>query len=68
MLNDNVAARFYTNLSASYKVIAGGRQELEVYGVVDNVFNVAPPFPATQVVGFYDRVGRYFTTGVRYSF
>jgi iron complex outermembrane recepter protein len=67
VLNNDVTGRFYTNVSASYKFIDDERRKLELYGVVNNLFDVAPPFPATQVVGFYDRVGRYFTVGFRLS-
>lgn len=68
VLNNDVNARVYINLSGSVNLIDNGEQKLQWYAVVNNVANTAPPFPATQLAGLYDRIGRYFVTGVRFNF
>lgn len=64
-IGDNtVSGRFYTNVALNYRVNA----QVEVYGVVDNLFNVQPPFPYTALVGLYDKAGRTFRLGARLQF
>lgn len=59
--DNKVDSRFYVNLSGSYKL----SESTELYGAVNNVANVEPPFPSTAVAGLYDRIGRSYTLGVR---
>jgi iron complex outermembrane receptor protein len=69
-INDNwVPGRFYTNLSLSYDMSLSGARRLEVYGVIDNLFNVDPPVDpgaasSTNSI-LFDAIGRAFTVGVR---
>lgn len=64
-IGDNtVDGQFYTNVSANYQV----NDQVEIYGVVNNLANVEPPFPYTGVVGFYDKIGRSFKAGIRVRF
>ncbi len=69
-INDNwVPGRFYTNLSLSYDMSLADERRLEVYGVVNNLFNVDPPVDpgaasATNSI-LFDAIGRAFTVGVR---
>jgi iron complex outermembrane recepter protein len=64
-IGDNtVDSRWYTNLSTTYRF----DDQLEIYGVVTNLANEAPPFPYTGYVGFYDKVGRNIKVGLRFSF
>lgn len=64
-IGDNtIDARWYTNVSASYQL----NEQLEVYGVVNNVANVEPPFPYTAYAGFHDKVGRTWKLGIRFTF
>ena len=64
--DNTVDGRFYVNLSASYRPTSAGN--VKIYGVVNNVGNVEPPFPSTAVAGLYDRVGRSYTLGVRVKY
>jgi iron complex outermembrane receptor protein len=68
VLNNDVKGRFYVNLSAAVKVINDGTHKVEVYGVVNNLFDTEVPFPGTQVSGLYDRIGRFIRIGVRFSY
>lgn len=62
-----------TNLSASYKI----NDNVQVYGIINNLFNRTPPIVANTVAAgvaiptitsLYDVEGRYFTGGVRVRF
>ena len=64
----NVNSRFYLNWTGSVNVINSGKRKIQFYGVVNNLLNATPPFPATQVAGFYDRIGRSFKVGVRFEY
>jgi outer membrane receptor protein involved in Fe transport len=67
-IGDNeVKSRFYVNVMASYKLIPGERG-VEIYGVINNLTNVDPPFPTTQISGIYDRIGRYYRLGLRFNY
>lgn len=71
--NDNsVSARFYTNLSISQTIPAFGRGSVEIYGVVNNLFNQDPPIApgassATNGI-LFDQIGRSFLAGVRFTY
>lgn len=62
--HNRIDSRFYVNASANYEL----NDRVELYGVVNNVGNVQPPFPYTAHVGFYDKIGRSFKVGVRMTF
>lgn len=64
----NVASRFYLNWMGSVNLIDNGKSKVQLYAVVNNLLNVEPPFPATQLAGFYDRIGRSYKVGVRFDF
>lgn len=66
--NNDVEGRFYLNLSATAKIIDDGQRKFEVYGVINNLTDAGVPFPTTQIAGLYDRVGRFFRVGVRFSY
>jgi iron complex outermembrane receptor protein len=68
VLNNDVNSRFYVNLSASARVINAGKRNVEIYGVVNNLFDSEVPFPGTQVSGLYDRIGRFIRVGVRFAY
>jgi outer membrane receptor protein involved in Fe transport len=63
--SNRVDARFYVDLNASVKVVEG----MEVFGVVNNVFDRDPPLAASAQGGtnqvYFDPIGRYFKFGVR---
>ena len=71
---NGVPAVFYTDLNLSYS-FAALSGELEVFGVVNNLFDEKPPLnPTVQAapglnppyyVNTYDLIGRYVTLGVR---
>jgi len=65
-INDNtVGSSFLLDLSLALHI----NDHVEVFGVVDNVFNRDPPLTATAQGGtnqvYFDAVGRYFKAGVR---
>ncbi len=64
-IGDNmIDHRWYTNVSANYQVT----DRVEIYGVLNNVFNAEPPFAYTSYVGFFDKVGRTYKVGMRMTF
>jgi iron complex outermembrane receptor protein len=60
------------NLSASYNFQVGDLKRLQVFGVIDNVFDKEPPFSAGVVGGvngvYFDTMGRMVRMGVRMEF
>ena len=72
--DNTVPAIWYTDVSASYRFgWTGERQELFV--AVNNVFNRDAPIALANPTTFsiptsiaYDRIGRYFTAGLRLRF
>jgi outer membrane receptor protein involved in Fe transport len=65
---NDVSQRFYMNWSGSINIVNDGKNKLQFYAVVNNLTNVAPPFPNTQVAGLYDRIGRYYRVGLRFAY
>ncbi|MBO9499511.1 MAG: TonB-dependent receptor [Novosphingobium sp.] len=68
LVDNTVSGRGYVDLSASYKV----SKEVEVYGRVENLFNVYPPVtpngitqPTVANSQFFDRRGTFWVAGVR---
>lgn len=66
--DNSVAGRSYVDLSASYELT----QAVEVYGRVENLFNVHPPItpngitqPTIANSQFFDRRGTFFVVGAR---
>ncbi len=71
-INDNsVSGRHYLDLNGAYHI----NDNFELFGKVNNVFNVDPPATPQVLAGslyagssHYDRIGRYYTGGVRVKF
>lgn len=68
LADNNVSGRSYVDLSASYKVTSA----VEVYGRVENLFNVYPPItpngitqPTVANGTFFDRRGTFMAVGAR---
>jgi len=71
--NYNHAPRLmYWNLSARYDIIREGNRQLQLYAVVNNLFDKDPPIvamPLTEGGGIqYDFVGRDFKVGARFVY
>ncbi len=73
-ISDNsVEDRFYTGLALTYRVPFGsGDQDVEIFGTVDNLFDVDPPvapggngYPTNPV--YFDTAGRAYRMGLRLS-
>lgn len=62
--NNIVESRLYTNISANYQF----SENVEVYGVINNVTNEEPPFAYTSYTGFFDKIGRTYKVGMRLVF
>jgi outer membrane receptor protein involved in Fe transport len=72
--NNSVPSIFYTDFTANYNLEAWGTTD-QLYLSVNNVFNQDPPYvlspPSSWSVptdgAAYDRIGRYFSLGVRFQ-
>lgn len=73
-INDNsVSSVTYVNLNAQFTVWERGEQQIQLFGVVNNLFDKDPPNDIPSSFGptnnvLYDVVGRYYRAGVRFSF
>lgn len=73
-ISDNsVGAWTYVNLNASYDLWSDGDRSLEIYGVVNNLFDKDPPVDLPSSFGptnnvLYDVVGRTYRVGARLRF
>ncbi len=68
-IGDNrVSGRFYVDLGAQFDVIKDGNRKLQFYMNVNNVTNKEPPFPVINIAGMYDRIGRFYRTGLRFTY
>jgi len=70
---NKVGAYATVNLNASYAIINDGAHKVEVFGVVNNLFDRDPPnYLATGFGGtnnvLYDVLGRAYRAGIRVSF
>lgn len=71
-INDNsVPGRAYLDLTGSYRITPG----VELFGAIDNVFDNDPPVTVNSALApfaaqslFYDRIGRFYSAGVRFRF
>lgn len=68
VLNNDAKGRFYLNWSGSVNVIHDGNRKVEFYVVINNLTNVDPPFPATQISGIFDKLGRDYQAGIRFAY
>ena len=71
--NDNhVASAFYANLFGTFDVPAFGDTTVQLFGVVNNLFDKDPPFaPEGQYPTnptYFDQIGRTYRVGVRVQF
>ncbi|MXO66165.1 TonB-dependent receptor plug domain-containing protein [Altericroceibacterium endophyticum] len=73
-INDNhVGAWTYVNLNLGYKLWRDGDRNVELYGVVHNLFDKDPPVDIPSSFGptnnvLYDVVGRTYRVGVRFKY
>lgn len=58
--------RFYTNATFSLDVSSKGDRSREMFVRLNNIFNVAPPFP-DQASPLFDLVGQSFRVGLRFK-
>ncbi len=69
---NSLPARIYTNLSVQHAVLDEGGRKVQLYGAVDNLLDVDPPFPIGAIFAsngvYYDVVGRTFRVGVRLQY
>lgn len=73
-ISDNrVGAWTYVNLNASYEIWRDGDRGLQVFGVVNNLFDKDPPVALPSSFGptnnvLYDVLGRRYRIGVRFQY
>ena len=66
--SNEISGRFYLDLGASLNIINADRKKLQVYAVINNLTNAAPPYPETSISGMYDRIGRDYRAGIRFAY
>jgi outer membrane receptor protein involved in Fe transport len=77
-VNDNsVPAFLYLNATAGYRFHLGERRSVELFAIVNNVFDKDPPMIPSGAAGginesstngqLYDVVGRFFRAGIRFT-
>jgi len=65
---NRASSTLYTNLTLTMDVSPNADKRLELFGRVSNLFNTAPPFPATaEARTLFDPVGRAYRIGVRFK-
>ncbi|HWL48055.1 MAG TPA: TonB-dependent receptor, partial [Sphingomonadaceae bacterium] len=66
---NHVNSALFTNLSMSYTVgdRRPGEKSLQFFGYISNLFDKAPPYPATEGL-YYDVIGRAYRLGVRLTY
>lgn len=69
--DNHVPSRTYVDVNGRVNLT----NNFEIYGAIDNLFNVAPPLtpnaitaPSYASSAFYDRIGRTYSMGVRFQF
>ena len=73
-ISDNhVGAVTYVNLNAQYRLWGEGDSKVEIFGVINNLFDRDPPNALPSSFGptnnvLYDVVGRTYKVGVRFDF
>ncbi len=74
LANNKIAARYYVTASASLDVLRSGNRMVQLYGVINNLFDTDPPVHPQdfqipiQGSGLYDVIGRAYTVGVRFKY
>ncbi|WP_165793830.1 TonB-dependent receptor plug domain-containing protein [Hyphococcus luteus] len=71
-IDDNtIPSRTYVDVDISKRIT----ENIQLYGKINNLFNVAPPAATTFITqpnynggAFHDRIGRYFKVGARFQF
>lgn len=68
-VNTNKAAPIlYTNITVTMDISRNADKGIELFGRIGNVFNTAPPFPATgEARTIFDTLGRAYRVGVRFK-
>lgn len=68
---NHIDGRLYTNISAAYSLT----DSIEIYGKIDNLFNVDPPIAPNFIVQptiansqMFDKIGRFYVGGIRVRF
>jgi outer membrane receptor protein involved in Fe transport len=65
---NRASSTLYTNLTFTVDVSPNADKRLELFGRVSNLFNTAPPFPATgEGRTLFDPTGRAYRVGVRFK-
>jgi outer membrane receptor protein involved in Fe transport len=70
--DNHVKSATYFDLSMSYNLVSRGSKSVQLYGIVQNMFNKAPSVVPTQVSQtnpvIFDVLGRQYRAGVRFTF
>lgn len=70
--NNRVPAITYVDVNASYNLYKRDNASLDIFGVVNNLFDTWPPVAPSNNIGtnanIYDVIGRRFKVGIRFSY
>lgn len=66
--SNRVDGRFYLDASMQFDVIKDGNRKFQFYLGVNNLTNKDAPFPVVAIAGMYDRIGRYYRAGIRFTY
>lgn len=67
LVNNRIPAYAYVDFLARVKIASGGRDRIELYANVSNLFDKQPP-NGSLYSPFYDVIGRYFSLGAKAIF
>ncbi len=67
LVNNHIAPYSYVDLLARAKIASDGRDKIEIYANVSNLFDKQPP-NGSLYSPFYDVIGRYFSLGAKIAF
>lgn len=68
---NTVPSRVYFNLAGHYDLVNRAGRKIELFGVIDNLLDAAPPFSPGQYYTdavYFDQIGRFFRFGVRFKY
>ena len=67
LVNNHIPAYSYVDFLARAKIASDGRDKIEIYANVSNLFDKQPP-NGSLYSPFYDVIGRYFSLGAKIAF
>ena len=66
--DNRVNGRFYLDATIQFDVINDGNRKFQFHLGVNNITNKDVPFPSIAIAGMFDRMGRYYRAGLRFTY